>query len=68
MKKVLFYATVNGFPVNVQIENIKKHLKMLGDLGVDGIIIATPGVIEQLKSLHQMPDSSLNSGKCDELS
>lgn len=48
-KGAKFYATVNGFPVNVQIENIKKHLKMLGDLGVDGIIIATPGVINLAK-------------------
>ena len=40
-----FYATVNGFPFNSQIDALKKHLSRLADIGVDALIVATPGVL-----------------------
>ncbi len=46
-----FYAATNGFPFNGQIEPLKRHLRFLNDAGVDGIIVATPGVINLCKEL-----------------
>lgn len=46
-----FYATLNAFPFNAQIENIKKHIEFLSQNGVDGVIVATPGVIELCKKI-----------------
>lgn len=40
-----FYATVNGFPFNSQIDALKKHLARLDTIGVDALIVATPGVL-----------------------
>lgn len=46
-----FYATVNGFPFNAQIDGIKRHLHFLKDAGVDAFIIATPGVMQLAKQI-----------------
>ncbi|CZE46968.1 peptidase U32 family protein [Campylobacter geochelonis] len=46
-----FYATVNGFPFNMQIEGIKKHIQTLKELEVDAMIIATPGVMALAKEI-----------------
>jgi len=46
-----FYATINAFPFNGQIENIKRHLGFLNELGVDALIIATPGVMALAREL-----------------
>ena len=42
-KKV--YVTINGFPFNSQIELLKNHIKTMGDLNPDALIVATPGVV-----------------------
>lgn len=46
-----FYATVNAFPFNSQIDGLKRHLKTLGELKPDGFIISTPGVMSLAKEL-----------------
>lgn len=46
------YATLNGFPTNSQMQNVKTHIEFLSDIGVDAIIIATPGVIELAKEIR----------------
>ena len=48
-KKV--YATINGFPFNSQLNLLRTHIKNIADLGVDAIIVATPGV---LKLAHEI--------------
>lgn len=50
-KGAKFYATLNAFPFNGQIEMMERYVKMLGEMGVDAFIIATPGVIEIVKNL-----------------
>ncbi|TWO21336.1 peptidase U32 family protein [Campylobacter hyointestinalis] len=46
-----FYATINGFPFNGQIEPLKRHIKTIAEFGVDAFIIATPGVMSLAKEL-----------------
>ncbi|MSN96089.1 U32 family peptidase [Campylobacter sp. FMV-PI01] len=46
-----FYATINGFPSNAQLENLKKHIEFLGSIGVDAFIIASPSVINLAKNI-----------------
>lgn len=46
-----FYATLNAFPFNGQIDIMQRYIKDLGEMGVDAFIIATPGVIEIAKNL-----------------
>ena len=46
-----FYATVNGFPYNTQLDNLKKHIKTISEFGVDAFIIATPGVMKLAKEI-----------------
>ncbi|BCX79361.1 peptidase U32 family protein [Campylobacter sp. 19-13652] len=46
-----FYATVNAFPFNSQIDGLKRHLKTLGELKPDGFIISTPGVMSLAREL-----------------
>lgn len=46
-----FYATINGFAFNQQLEGIKEHIKFLKDLKVDGFIIATPAVMMLAKQI-----------------
>lgn len=46
-----FYATINGFPYNAQLDNLKKHIKTVSEFGVDAFIIATPGVMKLAKEI-----------------
>lgn len=46
-----FYATINGFPFNGQIEPLKRHIKTIASFGVDAFIISTPGVISLAKEI-----------------
>ncbi|EAK0434223.1 U32 family peptidase [Campylobacter fetus] len=46
-----FYATINGFPFNGQIEPLKIHIKTVSSFGVDAFIIATPGVMSLAKEI-----------------
>lgn len=46
-----FYATVNAFPFNSQIDGLKRHLKTLGELKPDGFIVSTPGVMSLAREL-----------------
>ena len=52
------YATVNGFPTNVQIDTLSRHLEYLQDLRVDGILVATLGVARLAKKFA--PDIPLH--------
>ncbi|WP_172200703.1 peptidase U32 family protein [Campylobacter sp. RM16188] len=46
-----FYATVNAFPFNSQIEPLKRHLKTISAMKPDAFIIATPGVMSLAKEI-----------------
>lgn len=48
-KKV--YATVNGFPFNSQLSLVENHLAQMAEIGVDAIIVSTPGVIKLAKKV-----------------
>ena len=50
-KGAKFYATVNAFPFSGQIEPLKRHIKQMGELGVDALIVATPAVIKLAREL-----------------
>lgn len=56
-----FYATVNGFPFNGQIEPLKRHIKAMGELNPDGFIIATPGVMSIARELAPHVDIHLST-------
>lgn len=46
-----FYATLNAFPFNGQLESIKKHIEKMSDFGVDAFIVATPAVMRLAKEI-----------------
>ena len=46
-----FYATVNAFPFNSQIEPLKRHLQTISAMKPDAFIIATPGVMSLAKEI-----------------
>lgn len=46
-----FYATINAFPFNSQIDGLKRHLRTIGEMKPDGFIISTPGVMSLAKEL-----------------
>ncbi|MGP1484967.1 MAG: peptidase U32 family protein [Campylobacter sp.] len=46
-----FYATVNAFPFNSQIEPLKRHLQTISKFRPDGFIVATPGVMSLAKQI-----------------
>ena len=46
-----FYATVNAFPFNSQIESLKRHLQTISAMKPDAFIIATPGVMSLAKAI-----------------
>lgn len=46
-----FYATVNAFPFNSQIEPLKRHLQTVSAMKPDAFIIATPGVMSLAKEI-----------------
>jgi len=43
--KKKIYITLNIYAHNVHLENIKRHLKFLKNLNIDGVIVADPGII-----------------------
>ncbi len=47
--KKRIYITLNIYAHNVHLENIKKHLKFLKTLNIDGVIVADPGIIMLVK-------------------
>ncbi|AQW84160.1 peptidase U32 family protein [Campylobacter pinnipediorum] len=46
-----FYATVNAFPFNGQIEPLKRHIQTISEFKPDAFIIATPGVMSLAKEI-----------------
>ena len=48
---VKVYATVNSFPFQNQLPLVEAHLKRLGEIGVDGVIVSTPGVLMKVREL-----------------
>lgn len=48
---VKVYVTINIFPHNVDLPNIKKHLSLLNELKPDAIILSDPGVFVLTKQL-----------------
>lgn len=46
-----FYATINAFPFNSQIEPLKRHLQTISKFKPDGFIISTPGVMSLAKQI-----------------
>lgn len=55
------YATVNGFPFNMQLDGLKRHIKILAEFGVDGFIAATPAVIALLKEIAPKAEIHLST-------
>lgn len=53
-----FYAAVNSFPFNSQLEKIKEHMNFLNELKVDGVIVSTPATITLAKEL--LPHSQIH--------
>ena len=47
--KKKFYVTLNIYAHNIHLEEIKKHLKFLKTLKIDGIIVSDPGIIRLIK-------------------
>jgi len=47
--KKRIYVTLNIYAHNVHLEEIKKHLKFLKTLNIDGVIVADPGIIMLVK-------------------
>lgn len=56
-----FYATVNGFAFNSQVDLYKKHLILLKDLKPDGIIVSTPGMVKLAKDVAPDIDVHLST-------
>lgn len=56
-----FYAAINGFPFNGQIEPLKRHIKTISEFGVDAFIIATPGVIGLAKEISPKTEIHLST-------
>ncbi|GAB4433783.1 MAG: U32 family peptidase [bacterium] len=50
-KGVKVYVTVNIFPHNRELSEIKRHLSFLNELMPDGIIVADPGIFLMAKEL-----------------
>lgn len=48
---VKFYATLNAFAFNSQIDSIKISIEKLANMGVDGFIVATPGIIHLVRQI-----------------
>jgi len=48
-KKKKIYVTLNIYAHNRQLEEIKKHLKLLKSLEIDGVIVSDPGIIRLVK-------------------
>ncbi|CAD7286486.1 peptidase U32 family protein [Campylobacter suis] len=46
-----FYATINAFPFNGQIEPLKRHIQTISKFKPDAFIIATPGVMSLAKEI-----------------
>jgi len=49
------YLTLNAFPHSLEIEALKKHVKLLADLKPDAFIIADPGIIDFVKNNFDIP-------------
>ncbi|QCD45502.1 peptidase U32 family protein [Campylobacter mucosalis] len=56
-----FYATINAFPFNSQIEPLKRHLQTISAMKPDGFIIATPGVMSLAKQIAPEIDVHLST-------
>ncbi len=56
-----FYATVNAFPFNGQIEPLKRHLETISEFKPDAFIIATPGVMSLAKQIAPDIDIHLST-------
>ena len=48
-KKV--YTTINGFPLNSQLNLLKKHIAVIAALGLDAVIVASLGVIKLAREI-----------------
>lgn len=48
-----FYATMNAFPFNAQLKNLKNYIDLLVKMGVDAFIVATPGVISLIREISK---------------
>ncbi len=55
------YVTVNIYAHNNQLEKVEKHLAFLKTLGVDGVIISDPGIIELAKEILPQTEIHLST-------
>ncbi|ASM38803.1 MAG: peptidase U32 family protein [Campylobacter sputorum] len=56
-----FYATMNAFPFNSQLKNLKTYIELLVEMGVDAFIVATPGVISLIKEISNKVEIHLST-------
>lgn len=56
-----FYATLNAFPFNGQLEPMKKHIKKMSEFGVDAFIVATPAVMKMAKEIAPNTDLHIST-------
>lgn len=56
-----FYATMNAFPFNSQLKNLKTYIELLVEMGVDAFIVATPGVISLIKEISNKAEIHLST-------
>lgn len=56
-----FYATMNAFPFNSQLKNLKTYIELLVEMGVDAFIVATPGVISLIKEISDKVEIHLST-------
>lgn len=52
------YVTINGFPLNNQIQSLKKHIKNISAMKPDAFIVSTPSVILLCKEIA--PDIAIH--------
>jgi len=52
------YVTLNIYAHNRHLHRLKPHIKQLRDLGVDGLVVSDPGVLETVKTIW--PEASLH--------
>lgn len=60
-RKKKIYITLNIYAHNRHLEKIKKHLKFLSQLRIDGVIVSDPGIINLVKKYLPKVDIHLST-------
>ena len=64
---VKVYVTVNIFAHNADLEGLESYLLLLNKIGVDGLIVADPGILSVAReTLPDIPVHLSTQAKCDQ--